>query len=83
MKNIAKEKYNSDSIFGSQFVKAKSKATIEKRILEDPDFIIKALQTTKKVIKSILLKSQIQQNEIVFDGQKNIQQTLTENILFK
>lgn len=56
---------------------------IQEFILEDPDFIIKALQTTKKVIKSILLKSQIQQNEIVFDGQKNIQQTLTENILFK
>ena len=51
MKNIAKEKYNSDSIFGSQFVKAKSKATIEKRILEDPDFWNKRNEKSKITCK--------------------------------
>ena len=56
---------------------------IQEFILEDPQFILSGLSITKKAIESFLNKLNIYQTDIIFDGKKNIEHKIEENILFK
>lgn len=56
---------------------------IQEFILEDSDFILNGLRITKKAIESFINKANLYQNNIIFDGKKNIEHKIEENILFK
>lgn len=56
---------------------------IQEFVLKDSSFILNGLQIIKDAIKSFKKKAEMYENGIVFDNTKNINQKITEHILFE